>query len=225
MFSDDTFESEAIFKLYDHHEVILKKCFTKNLRNALRGMFDEAYTMTNELIQREKWLTTNPVAREIRSDLLRAASACTAQYWCNKGILPFNCSFPPNAIKNCHHVELTGNNVILLLARVESEKAMPASSIFRDNIIDINMSLFPEYPVNQKTNNKQGFLATYGDRGRAEFQFGRVGIPGRKAWLAELPLERGLFQYINKKEHEELLVELLETAGKVGEKSEGESTE
>ncbi|SMD16142.1 hypothetical protein [Sporomusa malonica] len=209
--------------MYEYHEAILKASFPEEVRNAIRGMFDEAYTMTNELIQREKWLTENPVARDIRPDILRAASARTAQLWCAKGILPFRCSFQTNSIKNCHHVELNGEGVILLLARVDAPKSIPPSSTFRDNVFDINIPLFPEYAIEKNPNIKQGFLATYGDRGKYEFQFGRVGIPGAKTWLAELPLARGPFGYITQKDHEEMLVELLDNARRVGEKSAGES--
>ena len=47
--------------MYEYHEAHLKAAFPQEVRNAIRGMFDEAYTITNELIQREKWLTENPV--------------------------------------------------------------------------------------------------------------------------------------------------------------------
>lgn len=209
--------------MYEYHEAHLKAAFPQEVRNAIRGMFDEAYTITNELIQREKWLTENPVARDIRPDILRAASARTAQLWCSKGILPFHCSFPTNSIKNCHHVELNGEDVILLLARVDAPSSIPPSSTFRDNIFDISIPLFSEYVIEKNPNIKQGFLATYGDRGQNEFQFGRVGIPGAKSWLAALPLERGPYGYISAKDHDEMLVELLDNARRVGEKSAGES--
>ncbi|WP_284707978.1 hypothetical protein [Sporomusa sphaeroides] len=41
--------------------------------------------------------------------------------------------------------------------------------------------------------------------------------------MAALPLERGPYGYISAKDHDEMLVELLDNARRVGEKSAGES--
>lgn len=180
-------------------------------------MFDEAYMVTNDALDKLKWLESNPVAFGARPDILRAACSYAAKLWCDKGILPFKCDFLPNAIKNCYHVEMLGDGVRLFVARVEAPYAIAPHSIFRRNACH-QITLFPD----EQTELVNGFLATYGDGGKKEFQFGRIGMPGQKGWLDSISLDRGAYKFTSNQEHEDLLVSLLDGVTKEGEKVEGQ---
>jgi hypothetical protein len=190
---------------------VLEEICPNRVRYGIRGMFDESYDLVNKLYTDNKWLTrTNICKKDIKSDVLRGAIADIAKLFCEKGIIPYTFLEQPNTIHNCAHVELKGKSSVILPCRVENSSAMPTYSIFRNNYIEnYNMdSLFPEL---QKQSKIKYLAATYGDNGVPNFQFGRVGIPGKKKWLDWLTLVQGPYKkFVTKHEEKELLVGIKE---------------
>lgn len=181
------------------------------VRYALRGMFDESYDLVNKLYSDTKWLSKTEICKfDIRTHVLRGAIAEIAKLFCEKGIIPYSFSEKPNAIVNCSHVELLGASSVLLPCRVETPRALPTYSIFRDNYTEYyNMdSLFPEF---YKESEIKYLAATYGDYGTQTFQFGVIGIPGKSKWIDWKPLEQGPYRmFVTKHEEIDLLVGIRE---------------
>lgn len=196
---------------------IIRTYCPDRVRYALRGMFDEAYDLTNRLYGQVDWIGNTIISqKDIRAHILRAALANTAKLFCSKGTIPFIFREETNTIGNCSHIELIGKRAIILPCRVSHPSELPAYSIFRNNYTQyLNMdSLFPEY---QKKSNVKYVAATYGDRGTSSFKFGKIGIPGEATWIDSLPLEQGPYMvFSTKEEKEELLVGIKEQMKEVG---------
>lgn len=199
--------------MYEQHQEILEKTFMQRERNAIYGLLEEAYLLTNSLIERNSWLTETAVGRDIRPDIIRAAIGKASLLWQEKGVWGFYLSCPLNSKRNCHYYELHRDGISLLFSRTGAPEAIPKKSSFRENLFNIHMDLFEDCTIRKAQYDKSGFLITYGDCGLPELQFARIGIPGLCGWLASLPLNRGPYTFVEKNEHEEMLVELQHGVG------------
>lgn len=193
------------------------KVFRQRDIHAIRGMIDEAYVLNNELYTRNTFLQETEIGRkDVRAHNLRAAIAKVAKLYCTKGILPYVFTTASNSIGNCRHVELKFNNNTLFLARIDSPGNIPCKAQYRPTVPDFEYDLFAlnQKPLLCEEQPIDVFLATYGDIDRESFRFGDIGILGGESWLFSTPLKQGVYRYIEKKESDDLLVELTENAEK-----------
>ncbi len=195
-------------EIEEHYKRLFFKVFKKRDTYAIRGMFDESYTICNELYSRNTFLNDTEIGiKDIRADILRAAVAKTAKLYCKKGILPFDFTTPPNSIGNCRHVELRFGDKSLYLARVDYPSCIPKKVQYRPCVPSLQMNLFYDFQ-HDKEESIDVFLATYGDSGANKFKFGNIGILGEVSWLFAYPLQQKMYRYITRTEKDELLVEL-----------------
>lgn len=189
-----------------------KQAFPTERIHAIRALIDFAYESADALYQCQpnegmyNLLQETKVGKGIWADILRASIACAAKMFCKKGVLPYIFKTPMNCARNCHHVKLCDENIQLYFARTQYQKDMPRKALYRASDM-FQQNLFYETFDIRKIST---FAATYGDGGDHVFQYGRIGIPGEKAWIYSEPLKAGAYRYPTKQEKTEILVQLNE---------------
>lgn len=190
-------------------------------------MIDEAYVMTNQLYsQSNVFLSKNIIGlKDVWAPILRVAIVEAAKIYVKKGALAFELKIRPNEIKNCNHLELHRDAKTLYVARIESVYSLPRHAQYRPITPNFEDDLF--VPRAFEDREIDVFVATYGDGGKHEFQFGDIGILGERTWLWAQPLIQGAYVYTSKTEKEEMLVDLADSVireiGKDEKNAEGES--
>jgi len=203
----------------DIYEKRFSQVFKKKDIHAVRGLFDEAYVLTNLLYAEKTFLIETEMGLiDIRPHILRASIATVAKEFSKKGYLNWRFSLALNKQKNCRHIELHQGDKILYIARVGGAERIPAKALYRKSI---EQDLFN--PTKDEEEDINVFLATYGDNGNSRFMFGKLGIHGIETWLYQKALEEGPYKAITvttKHKKEELLVDLQDSIKEVFRKNE-----
>lgn len=128
-----------------------------------------------------------------------------------EGKVPFQCHIEDNAAKNCRHLELKYNNIILTTNHLNQGARVPRKAIFRDQLAKSNqISLFPLYDdIEVKTGGVYHAILCHecnGDRLVRAF----LGIPSknrRERWLDIIDLLKEPWQTFHPVTPEEEITE------------------
>lgn len=182
--------------------------------HAIRAVIDEGYLLTNEhYAMKDSFLNETEIGlKDTRAHILRAAISASAKRFHKKGALDFEVRIISNSVRNSRHIELRRKSKKIYIARINYHDSIPKEANYRPITPNFEDDLFE--PKTFIDRDVDSFVATYGDAGKKEFQFGDIGIVGGKGWLYTEPLIRGMYTYTTKTEQDEMLVSLEESLAK-----------
>jgi hypothetical protein len=128
------------------------------------------------------------VGQDQRGDLRRVGVMWSVNQACSDAGLPFSSSISKNTAKNCHHVEVTSQNVYLHITRTQSLLSMPRDTTLRDNERATNQGdLFKDAGFTTDLSSIKRWYAwlTFGADEKGEFTHLAIGLPKHQEheWL------------------------------------------
>jgi hypothetical protein len=135
--------------------------------------------LADDLIK-ERTILNWAVGQDQRGDLRRVGVMWSVNKACMDVILPFSSDIRKNTAKNCHHVEITSQNVYLHITRTQSLLSMPRDTTLRDNERATNQGdLFRDAGFTTDLSSIKRWYAwlTFGADEKGEFTHFAIGLP------------------------------------------------
>lgn len=143
--------------------------------------------LADDLIQ-ERTILDWVVGHDQRGDLRRVGVMWSIHQACIDGVLPFSATTKKNTAKNCHHVEVTSQNIYLHITRTPSLLSLPRDTTLRDNERASNQGdLFSDtgFTTDLSTIRRWYAWLTFGADPKGDLTHLAIGLPkhGENDWL------------------------------------------
>lgn len=176
---------------------VLSANFSPTAFSSLSLCVHRGYAVVNALMDQHdmfKWI----VGKELYPELKNIAVQTEMRRMVEKGFCGMQCSPELNHQKNCHHLEVFNDSLVMTVSQVKISGSMPRHAVYRAKHCDGNQvtmyELFGLHDVYDETEvaNRYYCLLTHGSFG-SEISapgFIHIGVPaqGEKGWIEFLDL-------------------------------------
>lgn len=167
----------------------LEEAFPRPIRSQLMAALGRGYSIVQAYCEETPWLNW-PVGDDLRGQLRRAAVDFEFSRLVEMRRIPLTCHVSPNALGNCHHLELLGPECVLTISQVDSPRAVPRRAVFRNNLSLSNQIRLPGFQAGSSIEARRHYcLLTHGScDGR--LSFARLGVPQPEVggWIYQVDL-------------------------------------
>lgn len=182
---------------------VIKKIGTKEIE-ALIKAFDIGYQYGMAIIDGQEMLNL-PSAKSYRQNIINLAIDLALEKDCKNGAISYDYRYNYNSKKNCMHIELFKDDVILTHSSGNYSK-FPRSAIFRKNLCTNQLSLCEQLPYEMR----YGILMHSSDLNKNTMQEIFLGVPDVECskWCNYIDLKKVIckeqpLQIINTSEYDE----------------------
>lgn len=168
-------------------QAVIERNFPIQTRSQIVKTVHLAYKMVDQLMTTDPFLGSILSRMNLSGHLRSTGVEFSLERACLQGILPCKGHLKLNHQKNCMHLELEAEDIILTANRVQYHDAVPRDAIFRNQLRGSNQLRLPIFMEEEPSYEENKILygcITHGSRSNAP-EFVCIGIPHpeENTWL------------------------------------------